>query len=209
MSTAVANAKETAVSTDVMDDIFEFAGEGTSFDSSEMQIPFIRLLQPLSPQLNKKKAEYIEGASSSDDAFNNVTSQHWDGEKGIKCYCLASKPPSIWSSYLLTPAVGSSGEINPASHMLQQTSRAGVPSEILPNGNELVKSDQHFCLVVEEDGSVSACCDRHEVDTAQDQPPLEDADRDAEGQKPEDWPDGHASCVRHDVAVCTLRRGVQ
>ena len=53
MSTAVANAKETAVSTDVMDDIFEFAGEGTSFDSSEMQIPFIRLLQPLSPQLNK------------------------------------------------------------------------------------------------------------------------------------------------------------
>jgi hypothetical protein len=65
MSTAVANAKETAVSTDVMDDIFEFAGEGTSFDSSEMQIPFIRLLQPMSPQLNKKKPEYIDGARLS------------------------------------------------------------------------------------------------------------------------------------------------
>jgi hypothetical protein len=43
MSTAVTKAKETAVSTDVMDDIFEFAGEGASFSSSEMQIPFVRL----------------------------------------------------------------------------------------------------------------------------------------------------------------------
>jgi hypothetical protein len=61
MTTAVAKAKETAVSADVMDDIFDMAGEGTSFDSSEMQIPFIRVLQALSPQLNKKKPEYIEG----------------------------------------------------------------------------------------------------------------------------------------------------
>ena len=49
MSTAVAKAKETAVSTDVLDDIFEHAGEGAAFDSSEMQIPFVRLLQALSP----------------------------------------------------------------------------------------------------------------------------------------------------------------
>jgi hypothetical protein len=41
MSTAVAKAKETAVSTDVLDDIFETAGEGAAFDSSEMQIPFV------------------------------------------------------------------------------------------------------------------------------------------------------------------------
>jgi len=88
MSTTVTTAKETAVSTDVMDDIFEYAGEGASFDSSEMQIPFIRLLQPMSPQLNKKKPEYIDGARSS-DIFNNVTSQYWDGEAGIRviaCY---------------------------------------------------------------------------------------------------------------------------
>ncbi len=49
MSNAVAKAKETAVSADVMDDIFDMAGEGASYDSSEMQIPFIRVLQALSP----------------------------------------------------------------------------------------------------------------------------------------------------------------
>ena len=55
MSNEVTKAKGTAVSADLMDDIFESAGEGASFDSSEMQIPFVRLVQALSPQINKKK----------------------------------------------------------------------------------------------------------------------------------------------------------
>ena len=50
-----------------------------------MQIPFVRLLAgTVSPQLNKKKAEYIEGASTG-DAFNNVTGQYWDGRGGHHC----------------------------------------------------------------------------------------------------------------------------
>ena len=71
MATAVAKAKSTDVSTDVLDDIFETAGDGASFDSSEMQIPFVRILQPMSPQLKKGKAEHIEGASQG-DIFNNL-----------------------------------------------------------------------------------------------------------------------------------------
>jgi hypothetical protein len=82
MATAVAKAKGSAVSTDLMDEIFEYAGEGAAFDSSEMQIPFLRVLQALSPQLNKKKAEYIDGASSG-DMFNTVTNEYFDGEEGV------------------------------------------------------------------------------------------------------------------------------
>ena len=150
MSTAVAKAKQTAVSTDVLDDIFEHAGEGAAFDSSEMQIPFVRLLQPLSPQLNKKKSEYIEGASAG-DAFNNVTNQFWDGEGGIVVI-----PCFQTTKYLeFVPrdqGGGFRGEIAPNDPVLQRTTRQGS-KEILPSGNELVKSDQHFCLLVEEDGS--------------------------------------------------------
>jgi len=150
MTTAVAKAKTTAVSTDVLDDIFDYAGEGAAFDSSEMQIPFVRLLQALSPQLNKKKAEYIEGASSG-DAFNNVTNQYWDGEAGLTVI-----PCFQTTKYLeFTPrdmGGGFRGEIPSNSPFLQQTTRSGS-KEILPNGNELVKSDQHFCLIVEDDGS--------------------------------------------------------
>ena len=150
MSTAVTTKQETAVSTDVMDDLMEFAGEGAAFDSSEMQIPFVRLLQALSPQLNKKKADFIEGAAAG-DAFNNVTGQYWDGEKGLTVI-----PCFQTTKYLeFVPrdlGGGFKGEIPNNSPLLQQTTRSGS-KEILPNGNELVKSDQHFCLIVEEDGA--------------------------------------------------------
>jgi hypothetical protein len=81
MSNQVATKKNAELSTDVLDDIFETAGEGAAFDSSEMQIPFVRVLQALSPQLNKKKSEFIEGAAQG-DLFNTVTGQHWAGGRG-------------------------------------------------------------------------------------------------------------------------------
>jgi hypothetical protein len=147
---AVAKKKETAVSTDVMDDILEFAGEGAAFDSSEMQIPFVRILQAMSPQLKKREAEYIEG-SEQGDMFNTVTKQHWTGEDGITVI-----PCYQTTKYLeFTPrdqGGGFRGEIPATDPVLQRTERQGA-KEMLPNGNELVKSDQHYCLVVEADGT--------------------------------------------------------
>jgi hypothetical protein len=115
-----------------------------------MQIPFIRVLQALSPQLSKKKSEFIEGAAQG-DLFNTVTNQWWSGEDGITvvpCYqttkYLEFVPRDMGGGF--------KGEIAPNDPVLQQATRQGS-KEILPNGNELVRSDQHFCLVVEEDGS--------------------------------------------------------
>ena len=47
MGNAVANKKNAELSTDVLDDIFETAGEGASYSSEEMQIPFVRLASSL------------------------------------------------------------------------------------------------------------------------------------------------------------------
>lgn len=149
MTTAVAKAKETALSTDVMDDIFGMAGEGASFDASEMQIPFVRLAQSLSPQLNRKKPEYIEGLVVG-DAYNTLTSERWEGEKGlvvIPCY----QTTKYLEFVPRDSGGGFRGEIDPNDPILQRTSRNGG-KETLPNGNELVKSDQHFCLILGEDG---------------------------------------------------------
>ena len=150
MSTAVATKKNAELSTDVLDDIFEYEGEGAAFDSSEMQIPFVRILQAMSPQLKKREAEYIEG-SEQGDMFNTVTKQHWTGETGITII-----PCFQTTKYLeFTPREqggGFRGEISPTDPILQRTSRSGA-KEILPTGNELVKSDQHYCLIVEDDGT--------------------------------------------------------
>ena len=149
MANAVATKKETAISTDIMDDILEFAGEGATFDSSEMQIPFIRILQAMSPQLKKREAEYIEGAEQG-DMFNTVTGDKFKGEDGmivLPCYqtvkYLEFVPRDLGGGF--------QGEISPTDPVLQQTTRQGS-KEILPNGHELVKSDQHFCLVIDADG---------------------------------------------------------
>jgi len=149
MTTEVAKAKNTEVSADLIDDMFEDAGDGASYDSSEMQIPFVRLLQALSPQLKKKDPQFIEGAASG-DIFNNVTGQYWNGEEGITVV-----PCYQTTKYLeFTPREqggGFQGEVAANDPRLQNTTRNGG-KETLPNGNELVKSDQHFCLIVEEDG---------------------------------------------------------
>lgn len=150
MANAVAAAKGVEVSADVMDDIFETAGDGAAFDSSEMQIPFVRILQAMSPQLSKKKPEYIEGASQG-DLFNTVTNQYWDGEEGITvipCYQTTKYLEFIPREQ----GGGFQGEIPANDPVLTKTTREGA-REILPNGHELVKSDQHYCLVVDGDGS--------------------------------------------------------
>jgi hypothetical protein len=150
MANAVAKTKGVEVSTDVLDDIFETAGDGSSYDSSELQIPFIRIAQAMSPQLNKKKPEYIEGCSQG-DIYNTVTGQYWDGEEGIVII-----PCFQTTKYLefipRDQGGGFKGEIPVNNPIITKARREGS-KEILPNGNELVKSDQHYCLVVEEDGS--------------------------------------------------------
>lgn len=149
MANAVAKAKETALSTDVMDDILGMAGEGASFDSSEMQIPFVRVAQSLSPQLNKKKPEFIDGLTVG-DAFNTLTAERWEGEKGlivIPCF----QTTKYLEFVPRESGGGFRGEIAADDPVLLRTNRNGG-KETLPNGNELVKSDQHFCLIVDEDG---------------------------------------------------------
>ena len=150
MATELATKQNTAVSTDVLDDIYQTAGDGAHYDSSEMQIPFIRVLQALSPQLNKNKPEHIKGATAG-DIFNTVTGEIWPGDVGITVI-----PVYQETKYLefvpRSQGGGYKGERHASDPDLQNTTRDGS-KELLPNGNELVKSDQHFCLVLNEDGS--------------------------------------------------------
>ena len=142
--------QESGMPVELMDDIFATAGEGVDYETSELQIPFIRVIQALSPQIKKSDPAFIQGASQG-DAFNTVTSQYWDGSEGltvIPCYqetkYLEFKPREDGGG-------GFVGERPANDPEIAKTTRDGS-REILPNGNELVKSDQHYCLVVGEDG---------------------------------------------------------
>ena len=147
MSKAVTK-KEDNLPSAIEDVIFETAGEGIDYDTSELQIPFLRLVQAMSPQLKKTDPKFIEGASQG-DMFNTVTGQYWDGEEGvvvIPCYqetkYLEFVPRDSGGGFV--------GEIAPDNPIIQQAKREGN-KELLPNGNELVKSDQHYCIILDND----------------------------------------------------------
>jgi len=148
--TAVAKKEEAGLpSTDVLDLLSEHEGEGLDYDTSELQIPFIRLIQALSPQISKSKPEFIAGASQG-DIFNSVTGQHWVGEEGITvipCYqetkYLKFKPRAQGGGFM--------GELPKDHPDIARAVRQGS-TELLPDGNELVKSDQHYCLILDETG---------------------------------------------------------
>ena len=134
----------------ILDDILETAGEGVDYETSELQIPFIRVIQALSPQIKKSDAAFIKGAEQG-DLFNTVTGEVWKGEEGINvipCYQetkhLEFTPRDQGGGFV--------GELPAGDPNILKTTRQGA-KETLPSGNELVKSDQHYCMVLNKDGS--------------------------------------------------------
>ena len=144
-----AKAEAGLPSADVLDIFAGNEGVGLDYDTSELQIPFIRVIQALSPQIKKSDPAFIAGAGQG-DIFNTVTGQSWSGDDGITvipCYqetkYLKFNPREQGGGFM--------GELSKTDPDLSRTTRSGA-KEILPDGNELVKSDQHYCLVVDEDG---------------------------------------------------------
>lgn len=65
------------------DDILADAESGDhGFTRNDLTLPFIRILQKLSPELDKKKGVYIEGADEG-DFFNPATGEFYSGQDGI------------------------------------------------------------------------------------------------------------------------------
>lgn len=147
--TAVAEATTTSVApADLMDMFEENAGAGLEkIGSDEMQIPFLRILQALSPQLNKQDSLYIKGAEQG-DLFNTVSNRIYKADEGMVVIPVAFETKYL-EFQLRSAGGGFVGEKNPNDPDLTRTTREG-PAEILPSGNELVRTHQHLVLVYDE-----------------------------------------------------------
>jgi len=123
--------------------------------SSDMQIPFLRIIQALSPQLKKSDPAFIEGASQG-DIFNTVTNKVWPADEGVKVL------PVHFAQKMLEFVPRSAGggfvaELSPESPDVRQAVRdQDTGMEILPSGNELVRTAQHYVKIVHEDGSLES-----------------------------------------------------
>ena len=119
-----------------------------------LQMPFIRAIQPLSPQIKKNDSEFIEGASAG-DIFNTVTKEYWEGEKGLVVI------PVYYQMKFLEFITRASGggfvsEIPANDPQIAEAQRDENNIEMLKSGNELVRTAQHYVKIVHDDGGLES-----------------------------------------------------
>ena len=134
------------------------ADSGVGFESvsqSDLQIPFLRILQALSPQLKKSDAAFIAGAAQG-DIFNTVTNKTWLAEEGVVVL-----PIFFQMKFLeFVPRGQGGGFVGELSADCDEVRTAvrdkDTGMELLTNGNELVRTAQHYIKIVHEDGSLES-----------------------------------------------------
>ena len=107
------------------------------------------MLQALSPQIKKSDPAYIKGAEQG-GIFNTVTKKFWNGDDGVIVI------PTYFQKKLLefvprSEGGGFVGEINP-KNLPKIVKENGM--EMLENGNELVRTAQHYVKIVHDDGTL-------------------------------------------------------
>jgi len=130
-------------------DIFADAGLGNeNVGQQDITIPRLKVAQALSPEIKKQKAEYIEGAEEG-SVFNSATRELYQTP-------LVVVPVAYVRRHLeWVPREKGGGLVN-ADHtesILEECTRTEKGDWVLPNGNEIVVTPEHFVIVVKADGS--------------------------------------------------------
>ena len=143
-------AKETPKGTmDFIDEAMDNLEGFEQIDANTIAIPFVRILQKLSPQLNKNKPQYIEDAEEG-DWFNTVTKELY----GDSIEVIVLKFEHVYIEWL--PERG--GFVS--YHSPENAERIAVDKTFghwkTEEGNDLQENYAYICMIVghEEEGIV-------------------------------------------------------
>lgn len=156
MSKAVAKKDNTELAAqESMFDAFEMdAGNGfEEADEASYAIPFLKILQSLSPQIDEDDGNYVEGAKVG-MIFNTVTSEIMNEVKVLPCY----QKRSFLEWVPRSAGGGFAGEHNTGSDVVKETEARGERDGgkmIMENGNEMMDTRNHYVLIIKDDGSFS------------------------------------------------------
>ena len=131
-----------------------YAEDGKSgFENADAQsfaIPFLQILQSMSPQCKKSEGAYIKGAEEG-MFYNTVTQDIASGDEGLLVIpCYYKRSFIEWAPR--ESGGGFKGEYLPTDPIVATAVR-GDKGDVLPNGNLLVDTRTHYVLVLNEDGS--------------------------------------------------------
>lgn len=126
-----------------------FTGDlGLGFEGvtpTDVAIPFLTILQSLSPQIKKGSVNRVEGAEEG-DIFQTVSGQVFKQAQG-----LALVPCAFRKAYVeWTPREMGGGYVreHADSSALKDCRRDDRNNDVLPNGNYIVETAYHYCVLV-------------------------------------------------------------
>jgi hypothetical protein len=122
----------------------------TGVDMKDVAIPYVAILQALSPQV-KKGAQKVEGAEEG-DIFNNVTGRVVKGSKGLMVIpCAYQKRYVEWND---RDKGGGFVKAHTDERILEKTSKNEKNQDVMQgNSHLIVTTAYHFCVILNEDGT--------------------------------------------------------
>jgi hypothetical protein len=125
----------------------EDAGSGfENVSAQDMAVPFISILQALSPQLRGNTR--IENAHEG-QLFNTVTNELYDDAVVIPCAF-----NKVWVEWVDRDKGGGFVAQHQTDEIMAHTVRNEKGLDVLPNGNVVSQTAYHYCLLVKPDGSL-------------------------------------------------------
>lgn len=125
-------------------------GRGLSKDQADNIVPIIRILQALSPQVQKRNPAYIDGANPGDLLLRNAVEPIVNGEEGIyfqPCYFRKD-----WVEWVPRDAgggmAGRHAHLPATAKQVEDDKGRNIPKYVQPNGNELKETRYHFGYVL-------------------------------------------------------------
>jgi hypothetical protein len=145
--TEIAEKKTTALTT--ASAFEEDAGGGLeNLTADDLTIPRLKILQALSPEVNKRDGKYIDGAAAG-DIINTVTSELYTEETG--CVVIPVTYKRMFLEWQPRENGGGLIQQHTDPQILSKTTKDKTGSDVLENGNYIQTSATHYVLTVSGD----------------------------------------------------------
>ena len=121
-----------------------------NMDQDDLALPFLKLLQNSSDETKKKHSSYVEGAEPG-MFYNTGTKKLYDGAKGIEvipCFYKLTFPE--WAPF--ERKEGRPVSPDRGADVLSQTKKDASGKDVLTNGNVIIKTANHFIIILTESG---------------------------------------------------------
>jgi len=164
MATRQSTAKKKGVATTKKDQLPALANQfdadaSAGFEEADQQayaIPFLAVLQSGSPQCKRSEGEYIKGAEEG-MFFNSADEEIYDGQDvGIDVIPVHYRRVFVeWKPRDTGGGFIAEHSAEDGEHLLTQCEIDEKNCRVLPNGNHLVDTRVHYCMMYTEDGDVT------------------------------------------------------